>query len=259
MVEPITDDFKESYDDAYNVRAALSRVVSTDNRLQYMASRGHRVIACAQALLPEDQYPADHPFSKKDDNYPSTGYCFVGLVSLEDPPKHGVREAIGTLSVMTTKFWKILTNSCMLSRRLAGIKVMMVTGTSHLPHLIKFWNGFPGDHPKTAEAIARKINLIIGDTKDTLSAKTGRPVEDIYEDEVNAIVIHGDSIDGLQGWQWDQSMWTLVSLHVIVLEQFAVFSKQEIVFARTSPQHKLEIGRSSQSLSLKYVLTLITN
>jgi sodium/potassium-transporting ATPase subunit alpha len=72
-----------------------------------MASRGHRVIACAQSLLPKDQFPADHTFTKND--YPSTGYCFVGLVSLEDPPKHGVREAIGTL-------------------RLAGIKIMMVTG-----------------------------------------------------------------------------------------------------------------------------------
>jgi sodium/potassium-transporting ATPase subunit alpha len=74
-----------------------------------MASRGHRVIACAQFLLPEDQYHADHTFSKKNANYPSADYCFVGLVSLEDPPKHGVREAIGKL-------------------RLAGIKVMMVTG-----------------------------------------------------------------------------------------------------------------------------------
>ena len=104
-----------------------------------MASRGHRVIACAQHLLPQSQYPADHGFSKTD--YPSAGYTFVGLVSLEDPPKHGVREAIGQL-------------------RLAGIKVMMVTG----------------DHPKTAEAIARKINLILGETKETLSKKTGRPV-----------------------------------------------------------------------------------
>lgn len=74
-----------------------------------MASRGHRVIACAQYLLPGDEYPANYPFSKTDDQYPTGGYCFVGLVSLEDPPKHGVREAIGTL-------------------RLAGIKVMMVTG-----------------------------------------------------------------------------------------------------------------------------------
>jgi sodium/potassium-transporting ATPase subunit alpha len=74
-----------------------------------MASRGHRVIGCAQYLLPGEQYPADYAFSKVDANYPSEGYCFIGLVSLEDPPKHGVREAIGTL-------------------RLAGIKIMMITG-----------------------------------------------------------------------------------------------------------------------------------
>ena len=104
-----------------------------------MASRGHRVIACAQSLLPNDPYDVTFPFSKTDSQYPGTDYCFCGLVSLEDPPKHGVREAIGTL-------------------RLAGIKVMMVTG----------------DHPKTAEAIARKINLILGDTKETLSKKPVR-------------------------------------------------------------------------------------
>ena len=74
-----------------------------------MASRGHRVIACAQSLLPGDVYDVEHEFSKTDGQYPSTDYCFCGLISLEDPPKHGVREAIGTL-------------------RLAGIKVMMVTG-----------------------------------------------------------------------------------------------------------------------------------
>ncbi|EMD34329.1 hypothetical protein CERSUDRAFT_117207 [Gelatoporia subvermispora B] len=179
-VEPMSDDFKKLYDEAYN----------------YMASRGHRVIACAQKLLPASAYGPSHAFSKKDGEYPSTDYCFCGLISLEDPPKHGVREAIGTL-------------------RLAGIKVMMVTG----------------DHPKTAEAIARKINLILGDTKETLSARTGRPVEEIYEDEVDAVVVHGDDIDGLQGWQWDQ-----------------IFAKNEIVFARTSPQHKLEIVKHAQAL-----------
>ncbi|OBZ75130.1 Potassium-transporting ATPase alpha chain 2 [Grifola frondosa] len=121
QMEPITDSFKEAYDDAYN----------------YMASRGHRVIACAQKLLQSDKSP----------------------------------------KARRTRGHRTL--------RLAGIKVMMVTG----------------DHPKTAEAIARKINLILGDTKETLSAKTGSP-----------------------GWQWDQ-----------------IFAKNEIVFARTSPQHKLEI------------------
>jgi len=46
---------------------------------------------------------------------------------------------------------------------------------------------------------------MIGDTKETLSAKTGRPVETIYDDEVSAVVIHGDDIDSLEGWQWDLS------------------------------------------------------
>ena len=74
-----------------------------------MASRGHRVIGCAQYFCPGDKYPSNFGFSKNDLNYPTENYVFTGLVSLEDPPKHGVREAIGTL-------------------RLAGIKVMMVTG-----------------------------------------------------------------------------------------------------------------------------------
>ena len=110
-VDTITPEFREAYDQAYDVWSyftifLLYCILTT---IQYMASRGHRVIACAQKLLPETDFHADYQFAKTD--YPSDNYCFVGLVSLEDPPKHGVREAIGTL-------------------RLAGIKVMMVTGTT---------------------------------------------------------------------------------------------------------------------------------
>ncbi|THU76214.1 hypothetical protein K435DRAFT_184667, partial [Dendrothele bispora CBS 962.96] len=55
--------------------------------------------------------------------------------------------------------------------------------------------------------------------------------EEIYEDEFSAVVIHGDDIDALEGWQWDQ-----------------IFAKDEIVFARTSPKHKLEIVKRAQAL-----------
>ena len=78
-----------------------------------------------------------------------------------------------------------------------------------------------GDHPKTAEAIARKINLMIGDTKDTLSEKTGRDVREIYDDEVSAMVIHGDDIDSLEGWQWDLSR-SRPSPHVAYCANFDV-------------------------------------
>jgi sodium/potassium-transporting ATPase subunit alpha len=177
---PITDEFRGLYDGAYS----------------YMASRGHRVIACAQSLLPKGQYPANIDISKANNNVPLDGFCFVGLFSLEDPPKHGVREAIGTL-------------------RMAGIKVMMVTG----------------DHPKTAEAIARKINLMIGETKEKLSERTGRPIDEIDDIEVEAVVIHGDQIDNLSPHEWD-----------------LILSKNEVVFARTSPKHKLEIVKHAQAL-----------
>ncbi|SCZ89305.1 BZ3500_MvSof-1268-A1-R1_Chr1-1g01094 [Microbotryum saponariae] len=160
-----------------------------------MAHKGHRVIGCAQLQLADADVREGFDFEENKSMF-AHGLTFVSLVSLEDPPKHGVREAVGTL-------------------RRAGIQVMMVTG----------------DHPATAEAIARKINLISGETKADVAKRTGRLVDSIDEDEYDAVVVHGDDIDGLQGYQWDQ-----------------IFSHSEIVFARTSPQHKLAIVRHAQDL-----------
>ncbi|KAJ3096027.1 hypothetical protein HDU97_006302 [Phlyctochytrium planicorne] len=176
----ITEEHKEDFNKSY----------------EYMAGQGHRVLAFAEFKLPRFYYPDNHVFSKESKNYPTTGLCFVGLASLEDPPKHGVREAIG---------------HC----REAGIKIMMVTG----------------DHPLTAEAIGRKINLMLNDTKDLLAKKTNRRPEDISEAEVHAIVVHGEQIDDLTDDDWDN-----------------IFSKEEIIFARTSPKHKLQIVKRAQSL-----------
>ncbi|KAI9598780.1 hypothetical protein BDF19DRAFT_419781 [Syncephalis fuscata] len=178
--EPLTPTHQEKYDEIY----------------EYMASKGHRVLAFAQLLLPGGEYPADYEFTKDPTNYPTGDYCFVGLASLEDPPKHGVREAIGRC-------------------RAAGIQVMMVTG----------------DHPLTAEAIGRKINLMLSETKVQVAKRLGRPIESIEEHEYQAIVIHGEQIDSFTDADWDQ-----------------VFSKNEIIFARTSPRHKLEIVRHAQSI-----------
>ena len=166
-----------------------------DETYTFLASKGHRVLAFAAFALPGDQYPENYEFSKDPINHPIDNFTFYGLVSLEDPPKHGVREAVG---------------HC----RAAGIKVMMVTG----------------DHPLTAEAIGRKINLMLQDTKKSLAKKRGVPESSISEDDVNAIVIHGDQIDGLTDAEWDN-----------------IFSKEEIIFARTSPKHKLDIVKRAQS------------
>ena len=58
-----------------------------------------------------------------------------------------------------------------------------------------------------------------------------RAIDTIDEDEYDAVVIHGDLIDALEGWEWDQ-----------------IFRHTEIVFARTSPKHKLEIVKHAQQL-----------
>ncbi|KAJ3133709.1 hypothetical protein HDU90_005547 [Geranomyces variabilis] len=167
-----------------------------DRTYEWMASKGRRVLAFAQLQLPGDAFPQGFAFNKKEMNFPITNLCFVGLVSLEDPPKHGVREAIG---------------HC----RAAGIKVMMVTG----------------DHPLTAEAIGRKINLMLTPTKELVAQRTNRAVSDVRENEFNAIVIHGERIESLTDADWDE-----------------IFSKEEIIFARTSPKNKLEIVRRAQAL-----------
>ncbi|KAJ1659897.1 hypothetical protein IWQ61_001090 [Dispira simplex] len=161
-----------------------------------MAGLGHRVLAFAQLLLPGDSYPEDYNFDRETGNYPSGDLCFVGLASLEDPPKHGVREAIGRC-------------------REAGIQVVMVTG----------------DHPLTAEAIGRKINLVVSETRDQVAKRTRRPVEEVADHEYSAVVIHGESIDELTDRDWDY-----------------IFSKSEIIFARTSPKHKLQIVKHAQSM-----------
>ncbi|KAJ3303844.1 hypothetical protein HDU76_005292 [Blyttiomyces sp. JEL0837] len=177
-VVPLTPDHAAKFDETYS----------------FMASKGHRVLAFAGLALPGDKFPENFEFTKDPVNYPSKDFTFYGLVSLEDPPKHGVREAVG---------------HC----RAAGIKVMMVTG----------------DHPLTAEAIGRKINMMLEDTKPALAKKRGVPESQIPDHEVKAIVIHGDTIDGLTDSQWEN-----------------IFEKEEIIFARTSPKHKLDIVKRAQ-------------
>jgi len=162
---------------------------------EFMASKGHRVIALAKLDLPEAKYPQSFTFAKEPPNYPRSGLVFLGLVSLEDPPKHGVREAIG---------------HC----REAGVKVVMVTG----------------DHPLTAEAIGRKINLMLSETRQEVAEKTGRRPEQVAENEFDAIVIHGEQIDNLGDLDWAN-----------------IFEKEEIIFARTQPRHKLEIVKRAQA------------
>lgn len=91
-----------------------------------LGKQGERVLAFARVYLDPAEYPEDFEFNmKKDDyNFPMTDLCFIGVVSLNDPPRMYVDHSVDVC-------------------RAAGIKVIMVTG----------------DQPVTAAAIAKKVNI----------------------------------------------------------------------------------------------------
>ncbi|KAJ3008156.1 UNVERIFIED_CONTAM: hypothetical protein HDU68_003211, partial [Siphonaria sp. JEL0065] len=178
--EPITESHKNQFKESY----------------KKMAERGERVIAFAQLWLPGRKFPDNYRFSLENCNFPTTGLTFVGLVSLEDPPKTGVREAIGSI-------------------RQAGIQVVMVTG----------------DHPLTAAAVAKRINVLTLPTVEEIAEESGKSVDSIPEGEVHAVVVNGELLAAFKDEDWDR-----------------VWSKQEIIFARTSSKQKLEIVKRAQSI-----------
>merc|ERR1712184_51107 len=97
-------------------------------------------------MLPADKYPNGYPFDAEDVNFPPEGLRFVGLMSMIDPPRAAVPDAV---------------SKC----RSAGIKVIMVTG----------------DHPITAKAIAKSVGIISegNETVEDVAARKGVPVDEV--------------------------------------------------------------------------------
>ena len=174
---PIDDDFREEYVSAY----------------ERFGSCGERVLGFAYAVVPAQKAEA---YATEAGAPPTTGLTFAGLISLVDPPRPGVAEAI------------------QLCRK-AGIRVTMVTG----------------DHPLTAEAIARKVSIITRATRRDVAMEDGVPEASVplSDPRVEAVVITGAQVGGLTQEDWDQ-----------------ILSKKEVVFARTSPQQKLKLVENYQ-------------
>jgi len=131
---------------------------------------GERVLGFCDFVLDEDKFPKGYDFDIEANppNFPLEGLRFVGLMSMIDPPRAAVPDAV-------------------LKCRSAGIKVIMVTG----------------DHPITAKAIARNVG-IISDTCKTVedyAEENGKTVSEISADErrqnCHAVVVHGGELKDL--------------------------------------------------------------
>lgn len=99
-----------------------------NQRNEEFGNRGERVLGFAKLHLPSNKYKANYNFTIDDvskPNFPLYEQTFVGILSLNDPPRDSVPFAV---------------TKC----HTAGVKVIMVTG----------------DQPVTAAAIARECNII---------------------------------------------------------------------------------------------------
>lgn len=71
-----------------------------------------------------------------------------------------------------------------------------------------------GDHPTTAAAIAKNLEILKGDTEQEYQARG----EIVDPSKIKSIVIHGQDMDAFTEKDWDR-----------------VLEHDEIVFARTQP------------------------
>ncbi|XP_053546839.1 potassium-transporting ATPase alpha chain 2-like [Bombina bombina] len=138
----------------------------------YMAlgSLGERVLGFCQIALPSSLYPPGYPFDTDNVNFPLSDLCFVGLISMIDPPRSSVPDAV-------------------MKCRSSGIKVIMVTG----------------DHPITAKAIAHSVGIISSgnDTVEDIAEKRGVAIERVNPREARAIVVNGTEINDMSSEQLD--------------------------------------------------------
>lgn len=167
-----------------------------NEQLSFMMGRGERVLGFAKLDLDPNKYPVDFIFDTEDINFPMKGLTFVGLMALLDPPREAVPNAVATCQT-------------------AGVKVIMVTG----------------DHPATAESIAKQVNIIKTPTAQDIAKERGILVDEVDPSEVKSIVVPGSQIKDLEQDDWDR-----------------ILAHEQIVFARTSPQQKLIIVENNQRL-----------
>lgn len=168
----------------------------------------------------------DKNFNTDDYELPiADNFVFLGLVAIMDPPREEVPEVI---------------EKC----HQAGIKVAMVTG----------------DHPDTAVTIAKMIGIVKGERVSYMADfqphilpdvrpsvthfELNRPTIEFFRDDEEArelpraVVVSGPELLSFDADQWE---WVL--------------GHRDIVFARTSPDNKLEIVKQMQARGYSVAVT----
>uniref|UniRef100_A0A670K4G1 Sodium/potassium-transporting ATPase subunit alpha n=1 Tax=Podarcis muralis TaxID=64176 RepID=A0A670K4G1_PODMU len=152
--EPLDAERKEAFQTAYMALGGM----------------GERVLGFCHLYLPEEEFPDTYPFDTDSMNFPTSNLCFVGLLSMIDPPRSTVPDAV-------------------IKCRSAGIKVIMVTG----------------DHPITAKAIAKSVGIISAnsETVEDIAQRLKIPVEQVNRSDARAAVVNGMELKDMTSEQLD--------------------------------------------------------
>ncbi len=153
--KPMDEDMKEAFNNAYLELGGL----------------GERVLGFCDLKLDSEKFGDDFQFDPDEQNFPLEGLRFVGLMSLIDPPRAAVPDAV---------------TKC----RSAGIKVIMVTG----------------DHPITAKAIAKSVGIISEgqETVEDIAERLNIPLTEVNPREAHAAVVHGGELKDMSQEQLDE-------------------------------------------------------
>lgn len=187
----------------------------------FWSSQGKRVILLAEKPMEKTIFdPIEQPREYERDIMArsSSDLILSGLVGIVDPPRAEIPEVVRIL-------------------RGAGIRVFMVTGDFKLTaQAIAAECGIITQLPERVDDVTHLAfdddyleNAGIVDEKSSISVDSAR---------TRSIVLSGADIETL-----DDSMWTKLAAY------------DEIVFARTTPEHKLKIVKEFQSRDLTVGMT----
>uniref|UniRef100_A0A670IKM4 Sodium/potassium-transporting ATPase subunit alpha n=1 Tax=Podarcis muralis TaxID=64176 RepID=A0A670IKM4_PODMU len=146
---PLDEQWKEAFQTAYMDLGGL----------------GERVLGFCHLYLPQSEFPRGYNFDSDEMNFPTSGLCFAGLISMIDPPRATVPDAV-------------------MKCRTAGIRVIMVTG----------------DHPITAKAIAASVGIISegSETVEDIATRLRIPVEQVNKRDARACVVNGGQLKDME-------------------------------------------------------------
>uniref|UniRef100_A0A673Z8L2 Sodium/potassium-transporting ATPase subunit alpha n=1 Tax=Salmo trutta TaxID=8032 RepID=A0A673Z8L2_SALTR len=138
-----------------------------------LGSLGERVLGFCHIYLNENEFPRGYKFDSDEMNFTTSGLCFAGLISMIDPPRATVPDAV-------------------MKCRTAGIRVVMVTG----------------DHPITARAIAANVGIITegSETVEDIATRKRIPVEQVNRRDARACVISGGQLKDMSSEELDEAL-----------------------------------------------------